>query len=128
MSPGTLVFCTVVVAILLVMPMIAIPQIYLARALRPLLAGVPLTDERIKIAEQLPKIATQVSRTVFVVGLIGGVLMIAGACCMLLDGYVEGHLAKSTVTMSAAVIVAGVAFTGYFAYLMRLKAKMLRAA
>jgi hypothetical protein len=39
----------------------ALPQIYLARSLRPLLADAPRTEKRIRLAEQLPKIAVSVS-------------------------------------------------------------------
>ena len=47
------------VLMLLIAPIIAVPQIYLARALRPLLADAPSTDERIKLAEQLPRVAVR---------------------------------------------------------------------
>jgi hypothetical protein len=48
----------------------ALLQIYLARSLRPLLADAPRTEKRIRLAEQLPKIAVSVSGQVLVVGLI----------------------------------------------------------
>ena len=54
-------------------------QIYLARALRPLLADAPRTEERIKVAEQLPVIATAVSTQWLVIGLVSAVAMMVAA-------------------------------------------------
>ena len=62
---------------LLMAPFIAVPQIYLARALRPLLADAPRTEERIKLAEQLPKVAVTASTRLLVIGLVSAFAMVA---------------------------------------------------
>jgi hypothetical protein len=56
---------------MLIAPVMALPQVYLARSLRPRLADAPRTKKRIRLAEQLPKIAVSVSGKVLVVGLFG---------------------------------------------------------
>jgi hypothetical protein len=108
--------------ILLLMPLFAVPQIYLARLLRSVLADAPRTDERITIAEQLPKIATSASGWVLACGLIGGLAIVGGGVLQMYDAYIEGHLARSALT-SAASLIAGGLLIAYFVYLRRLKAK-----
>jgi hypothetical protein len=116
-----------VVMILLMAPLIAVPQIYLARSLRPLLADAPRTEQRIKVAEQLPKIAASVSGKVFVVGLVSALGMIGSGGLLLLDAFLEGRLAGSSLYTASFLLVAGALLTSYFVYLVRLKAKMKRA-
>lgn len=112
---------------LLVAPLVAVPHIYLIRALRSLLADAPRTNERIKMREQLPKIAASVSGKVLVVGLVGGLGMMGGAILMLLDAFFEGHLARNLLLSSPLLVVGGL-LTAYFVYLVRLKAKLKRMA
>src|SRR5712692_9044777 len=52
---GTGLFTSLLFTVLLLLmaPFIAMPQIYLARALRPLLADAPRTEERIKLGKQV---------------------------------------------------------------------------
>jgi hypothetical protein len=125
-SPPT--FVPLLVALLLgLMMCAAVPQIYLIRALRPLLADAPRTRERIRLSEQLPKSAASVSTKVLVVGIIGGLAMIGGSILELLDTFLaSGHLAGS-VLYSSSILVAGL-LTFYFIYLVRLKAKLQRTA
>jgi hypothetical protein len=120
----TLVVCAS--ATILMSLVMAIPQIYLARSLRPLLADAPRTAERIKIAEQLPTIAASVSSTVLVASLIGGLGMMGGGGAMLVDAYYEGHLARS-LAASLPLMLLGMLLTAYLVYLLRLKTKMARA-
>jgi hypothetical protein len=126
---GTGLFSMLLFAVmaLLLAPLIAMPQIYLARSLRPLLADAPRTEQRIKVAEQLPKIAASVSGKVLAIGLVGALAMIVSAGLLLLDAFQEGRLAGSPLYSSSVLAVAGALLTAYFIYLMRLKAKMKRA-
>jgi hypothetical protein len=125
---GTSLFSVLlfVVMTLLMAPLIAMPQIYLARSLRPLLADAPRTEERIKVAEQLPKIAASVSGKVLAIGLVSALGMIVSAGLLLLDAFMEGRLAGSALYTSSFLLVAGGLLTSYFIYLIRLKAKMKR--
>ena len=121
---GAGLFATVLAAMMIlpIVSLFAVPQIYLARVLRSVLADAPRTDERITVAEQLPKIATSVSAKVLVVGLIGGLAMMGGSILQIFDAFLEGHLARSAPA-NAAIFIAGSLLTSYFAYLVRLKAK-----
>jgi hypothetical protein len=110
------------VMILLTVPLFAVPQIYLARTLRPILADAPRSEERITLGEQLPKIATSVSGKVLVVGLIGGLAMMSGSIAQMFDAYLDGHLARSAPANAAVVIMGGLV-ASYFVYLLRLKVK-----
>jgi hypothetical protein len=108
---------------LLMVPLLAVPQIYLARALRPLLADAPRTDERIKVAEQLPVIATAVSTKWLVIGLVSAVAMMVGSGLLILDGFLEGGHAGGALLSSSIFGVMGGLLAFYFIFLLRLKAK-----
>jgi len=115
----TLSLCALMV--LLVASLFAVPQIYLARTLRPLLADARPSDARIRIAEQLPRIAASVSRKVLLCGLAGGLAMTGGGLLQMTDAFLEGHVARS-LPSNAALLIAGALLTSYFVYLMKLKA------
>src|SRR6185436_18511310 len=102
----------------LMAPMVVVPQVYLARALRPLLANTPRTNERIKFREQLRTTATSVSGKLLVAGLIAGVVLLGSGVFLLLDAFLEGRL----VVSSWLALVAGGLLIAYFGYLIRLKA------
>jgi hypothetical protein len=108
---------------LLIAPVMALPQIYLARSLRPLLADAPRTEKRMRLAEQLPKIAVAVSGQVLVLGLIGASGMIVCGGLALLASYLEGDLTNSVVFTSSLLITAGALLILYFTYLRRLTQK-----
>lgn len=112
------------ILILLLVPLIALPQIYLARGLRPLLADAPPTIERIKLAEQLPIVAVTASTKLLVLGLVSALSMLAASGLLLLDASLEGRLAGSALLSSSIFAVMGGLLTFYFIYLLRLKAKV----
>jgi hypothetical protein len=121
---GTGLFATVLAATMMlpIVSLFAVPQIYLARALRSALADAPRTDERITVAEQLPKIAASVSTRVLVVGLIAGLATMGGSILQMLDAFLDGHLARSA-PINAPFFTVGALLICYFVYLLRLKAK-----
>jgi hypothetical protein len=112
------------VLMLLMAPLIAVPQIYLARALRPLLADAPPTEERIKLAEQLPRVAGAMSTKLLVIGLVSALAMMAASGLLLLDAFLEGRLAGSALFSSSIFAIMGGLLTFYFIYLLNLKAKL----
>ena len=128
-SLGSFGFILLLFAVFALMtaPVLAMPQVYLAGVLRAGLVGAPLTDERIRISDQLPKIATSVSRTVLAVGLIAGSVLIVSSLLILLDGYLEGHLLRGALQMIPALLF-GALLTAYFVYLLRLRARQKQAA
>ncbi len=112
---------------LLMAPLIIIAQVHLARVLRAGLAGAPLTDERIRIRDQLPNIARSVPRFVIAIGLIGGLCTVGGSAISLVDAYHEGHLGRGTA-FSGFGLGFGALLTVYFVWLMRLRLKQNEAA
>ncbi len=112
-----------IVFTLLAVPLIAMPQIYLARALRPLLVDAPLTEERIKFAEQLARIAGALSTKMLVISLVAALAMIAAGGLMLLAAFLEGHLSSLVLSASIFVAMGGGLGTIYLIYLLKLKAK-----
>jgi len=124
---NSIVPLTVVLMTLVVAPFVAVPQVYLVRALRPLLAEAPRTSERIKIGEQLPKIAVAASKWVLAAGLVGGLGMIAAASLMLLDNFLDGDLTRRLL-LPVILLVNGGLTSGYFVYLLRLRARLKRVA
>jgi hypothetical protein len=122
LGAGLFVAALAAMMILPIVSIFAVAQIYLARVLRSVLADAPRTDERITVAEQLPKIAASVSAKRLVVGLIAGLAMMGGSLLQMFDAFLEGHLAHSAPP-SAAIFMGGALLISYFAYLLRLKAK-----
>jgi hypothetical protein len=110
---------------LLMAPLVVVPQVYLARALRPLLADAPRTEERIKVHEQLSKISASASGKILVVGMVAGLGLVGSGLLLLLDAFLEGHLARGALYGSLPVVLGGL-LTAYFGYIMRLKAKLKR--
>lgn len=127
---GTGVFAGLLFAalMLLLLPVMAAPQIYLHRALRIPLADAPLTAERITMREQLPTTARSVSGKLLATGIVGGVAMILSGIFGLVDAYSEGHLVRNLLFPFLPLVTAGGLSTFYFVYLIRLKAKLQRAA
>jgi hypothetical protein len=110
--------------LLLIAPLIAVPQIYLNRGLRAPLANAARTSERITMAEQLPKIAGSVSGKVLGLGLFGGICLMGAAILGAVDAYFEGHLSRNLLFSFLPLFAFGGLLTGYIAYLIRLRSKL----
>jgi hypothetical protein len=108
-------------------PLFAVPQIYLARALRPVLAGAPRSEERIKLTDQLPKIALAASGKLLAVGLVCGFGVLASGVIQMIAAFFEGHLV-SAMPAAAVTLIAGGLLTSYFLYLLKLRARARRLA
>jgi hypothetical protein len=126
-GPVSFVVLFLAVMLVIIAPVLAIPQAYLARVLRTALVGARPTDERIKMREQLPKIATSAPGAVLWLGLIGGAMVIGGSLAQMIDAYVEGHLVR-TASMTFLGLLGGALLIAYFGYLLRLRAKQRREA
>jgi hypothetical protein len=127
---GTGPFSALLFALLMLMvaPLLAVPQICLYRGMRAPLASAPRTDERITMAEQLPNIAKAVSGKVLAMGIVGGVSMMGLAILTLVDAYLDGQLSGGRLFSYAVLLAVGAGLTGYFVYLIRLRAKLKSAA
>jgi hypothetical protein len=106
-------------------PLFAVPQIYLARTLRPLLAKASLTQERIKMSDQLPAIATSASSKLLAIGLLCGLGMTSGGLLGILDAYLGGHVASRALP-DVVILTTGALVTAYFAYLIKLRVRRKR--
>jgi len=125
LGTGLFVVLLIVLMTLLTVPFLAAPQIYLARALRPILASAPRSEERITLDGQLRKIAASVSGKLLIVGLICGSIMISSGIFLMLDAFMDGRLARSAPSSATFVLMGGL-LTSYFVYLLRLRAKSKR--
>jgi hypothetical protein len=113
--------------VLAVIPLVIVPHFYLVRAMRPLLADLPRTDERITFNEQLHSLAGAISSTLLWLGGIGGVMMMIGNIVSLADAISEGR-AGSRLYGPVLGLLLGAVLTSYFGYLAVLKAKLKRNA
>jgi hypothetical protein len=113
-------FLVIFLGVVILSPLLAVPQLYLNRALRPLLADLPRTDEQIAVGERLERTATAVSGKLLLLGALGGALCITGGLMVLSDAIAEGEVSRG-VYRAAFLVVFGGVLTSYFAYLTILK-------
>jgi hypothetical protein len=123
LGPGLFSLVLFTAAMLLMAAIIAVPQVYLARSLRPLLADAPHTEQRIEVAERLPTIAKSASSTVLIIGLIAALIVIGSGGAELVDAYFEGHLVRTAFAFAPLIFFA-MLLGSYFSYLLWLKMKM----
>jgi hypothetical protein len=108
-------------------PIVILPHIYLVRTLRPLLADLPRTEERISLGYQLRSLAAAVSVPLLLLGGLGGGLMIIGSIISIVDAVAEGR-GGSKLYWPIFGLLFGALLTSYFAYLAMLKRKLKRQA
>jgi hypothetical protein len=114
------------VAVVLLIPVLIAPHIYLMRMLGPIIRDLPTTDQRITTREQFAKIAVGSPKWLLYVGMSGGLLMVLGGMFGLYDLASEGGSAGRW-TSTVVSTTAGVLMTAYFAYLV-IKKKAARAS
>jgi hypothetical protein len=117
----------VLVTVLAVILIAIVPHIYLMRTLRPLIADLPRTDERITLGDQLHSLAAAISGRLLLLGGIGGGLMIIGNIVSIVDAIAEDR-GGSGLFWPIFGLVFGALLTSYFAYLALLKARLKRRA
>jgi len=117
----------VTVTALAVIPIVIGPHISLVRSMRPLLAGLPRTDERITVGDQLASLATAISGRLLLLGGIGGGMMIIGNIVSIVDAIAEDRRGFRLYGPIFGLLF-GALLTSYFAYLAILKAKLKRRA
>jgi hypothetical protein len=108
-------------------PIVILPHIYLVRTLRPLLADLPRTEERISLGYQLRSLAAAVSVPLMLLGGLGGGLMIIGSIISIVDAVAEGR-GGAKLYWPIFGLLFGALLTSYFAYLAMLKRKLKRQA
>jgi hypothetical protein len=121
-------FIAIVIATPLAGMLIAIvPHIYLVRTMRPLLADLPRTDERITLRDQLQSLAAAISGKLLLLGGIGGGMMVIGNIVSIVDAIAEDR-GGSKLYWPIFGLVFGALLSSYFAYLAVLRAKLKRRA
>jgi hypothetical protein len=121
LAAGFIVVFFVVIAIAL------LPYFYAVRAMRPLLAGAPRTEERITIGEQFQRLAGAISPKVLWLGGVGGTLMTVGSLMTIGDALSEGRSAFG-FPWQISTLVVGALLTSYFIHLGTLRRKARRNA
>jgi hypothetical protein len=117
----------VAVTVLAVVSIVLVPQVYLMRSIRPLLADLQRTDERITYGERLQSVAAAISGKLLLLGGIGGIMTIVGNIVTVADAISQDR-AGSNLYRPVFGLVFGALLTGYFAYLAVLKRKLKRKA
>jgi len=95
------------------------------RALQPLLAGLPRTDQTFTWGDQVERIAVAAPRKMLIFGGVGGALMVIGGLIGLADSLAEGH-AGVRLLVPVFVIAFGALLAGYFFAMVRFKARLAR--
>jgi hypothetical protein len=124
--PATELIAILIVTALAVIPIVIVPHIYLVRTMRPLLAELPRTEERITLRDQLQSLAGAISGKLLLLGAIGGSMMVIGNIVSIVDAIAEGR--GGGFYSSIVGLVIGALLTSYFGYLAVLKRKLKRKA
>jgi hypothetical protein len=125
--PSVELVVIVTVTALAVVPIVILPHVYLMRSMRPLLADLPRTDERITVSDQLHSLAGAISGKLLALGGIGGGMMTIGNIVSIVDAIAEDR-GGSKLYWPIFGLVFGALLTSYFAYLAVLKARLKRRA
>jgi hypothetical protein len=114
-------------ALLLLFTVVAsvLANVYAMRPLRPLLATLPLTDERISLDEQVGRVARSISGKVLVAGLISGPLVVIANVLMVLRSIYQGYF-EITVLWNAIACLGGAMLTAYFIWLSIMRRRRAR--
>jgi hypothetical protein len=113
--------------LLAVIPIAILPQIKLMRAIAPLIADLPRTDEQITFGDQVHTLAAVISVPLLVLGGVGGSAMIIVNALSIIDAIAEGRGGSRPLWPLFGLAV-GLLLTSYFAYLAILKRRLKRGA
>ena len=100
----------------------ALAHAHAMRPLRPLLATLPLTDERISLDEQVGRVATSISGKVLAAGLICGPLVVI-ANVLIAVRSIHGGTFEITVLWNAIAGLGGAMLTAYFVWLLVMRCR-----
>jgi hypothetical protein len=108
-------------------PYIALMHIYGVRRLRPLLADLPRTRERITLREGSGNLVAHMSFKLLLLLLCCMGMCVVGSLGMLAEAFYEGHFVRSLLILSPGTILAGLA-AGYLGKAMLDRARLKRRA
>ena len=123
-TPGTIYLHVGLLAFGMFLPFITLAHAYGMRKLQPLIAGLPLSDERITLRENVEAFAAKMSVKLVVVLLVAGGMGFIGGVMHLVDMSLEDRpIAKmDLLTMATSGLM-----TACFAYLLVLRLRKPRA-
>jgi hypothetical protein len=124
--PGFQPIAIVTATALAAIPIVILPHIFLMRSLRPLLAGLTHTDERITIGDRLESLAAAISGKLLWLGGIGGGMMLVGNLVSVIEAVAEDR-GGSKLYLALFGLLCGALLTSYFVYLALLKSKLKRS-
>jgi hypothetical protein len=104
-----------------------VPHFYLMQKIRPLLAQLQRTDERITLLEQLFGVAAVISPAHLALGGLGGFLIAVANIKTIVEEITEGR-PGSQLYWSALGLLVGTLMASYFMYLAILRRKLKRKA
>ena len=126
-TPGSILLYAMLLTLGMFVPYIALMHAYSMRRLRPLIAGLPRSDERISLREGIEGFAAKAPFKLLVVMGAGGAMGFVGNAMNLADAILESRpIANPQIVLLE--MAASCLATAYFAYLMILKAKLKRNA
>jgi hypothetical protein len=112
---------------LVVVPILIVLHLYLVRGLRPLIADLPRTDERITVGDTLHSVAAAIPGPLLPLGGIVFGVVIIGNIVAIVDAIAEDRGGPS-LALPIFGLLFGALMTSYSAYLAVLKAKLKRTA
>jgi hypothetical protein len=123
-TPGTIYLFVGLLALGMFLPFIILVNAYRMRKLRPLIAGLPRSDERITLRENAVGLAAKIPLKLVLVQLGAGVLAFIGGATRLAEGILEdGPISKMDLIVMATTGL----MSAYFAHLLVLRLRKQRA-
>jgi len=124
-TPGVIYLYIGLLALGMFLPFITLTHAYRMRKLQPLLAGLPRSDERITLRENVAGLAARMSLKLALVLLVAGAMAFSGGALHLADAILEDRPIPKMdfLTMATTGLM-----TAYFAYLLVLRLRKRRAS
>jgi hypothetical protein len=108
---------SMLLAFALFAPFVALIHIYSMARLRPLLAGLPRSDQRITVRDSAERLAAKASNKFLVLVGVGAVMGLAGNAITLIQSIHDHRPIDIAAVAGAAALVLVVAYYGYIAFL-----------
>jgi hypothetical protein len=124
-TPGSILLYAMLLTLGMFVPYIALMHAYSMRMLRPLIVGLPRSDERITLQEAIEGFAAKASFKLLVVMGAGGAMGIVGSGMILADAILENRPIANPQFMLLGMAASGLT-TAFIGYLLIVRAKRKR--
>jgi hypothetical protein len=88
-------------------PYTAWTHIYIVRRLRPLIAGLPRTNQKITLGEGLTNFVVHMSFKFRLLLLCAAIMSVIGSLMILADALIDGHFVRSFLVIAPTMILGG---------------------